>query len=145
MTIPNILLDFHITNFFAISALANFVLIFLLGLYVYFINENNKANRAYSYLCFAISFWALNYYFWQIAVDAPTATFFCHLLMVGSSFIPTTFFHFTLKILNIKEQKKHLLYIAYAFSVFFAILSAFTPYIVSGVGAKFIFPFWPLP
>ncbi|MCQ9208154.1 MAG: ATP-binding protein [Omnitrophica bacterium] len=129
-------------NIFAVSGLINAISVSILGAFVYFKNKTSQINIKYALFCFFVAFWSYNYFLWQIATDTKTALFFSRSLMAGAIFIPISFLHFILILLDLVEQKKKILKLGYFISTIFFILN-FTPYFVKDVGPKLLFPFWP--
>lgn len=64
--------------------------------------------------------------------------------MTGAIFVPVTYLHFVLALLDELPRRKRFLIFSYlVFSIFF--LLDFTPLFVTGVQPELSFPFWPKP
>ena len=64
--------------------------------------------------------------------------------MAGAIFIPVTYFHFVLVLVDLFQKKKKFLILSYF--IFFAFfLSNFTPLFVNRIESLYSFKFWPLP
>ncbi|MFH1856389.1 MAG: histidine kinase N-terminal 7TM domain-containing protein, partial [Candidatus Omnitrophota bacterium] len=131
-------------NLFAGSNLINGIAVFILGVFVYGVNRKSRTNQTYALFCFLITFWSCCYFFWQISATSEKALFFCRMLMAGAIFIPVSFLHFVLILLDLVRQKKIILRVGYLVFFLFLILN-FTPYFVESVSPKLFFPFWPNP
>ena len=115
-----------------------------MGSYVLFKNRRAPLNAAFSFFVFSTGFWSFCYFFWQISLDKAGALFWSRGLMMGAIFIPVSFFHFTLVLLRIYNEKKKLLFLSY-FSSFIFFIANFTPYFVKDVVPRLSFRFWPAP
>jgi hypothetical protein len=65
--------------------------------------------------------------------------------MIGAAFMPSFYFHFITDILKIFEKNKIAVYLSYAYSIFFALISLPTNWFVKGVEHRLFFKFWPVP
>ena len=64
--------------------------------------------------------------------------------MVGAAFIPATFFHFTVNLMEIYKRYKKYVLAFYVLSLMF-ILTDFSSLMVCGVTQRMIFKYWPTP
>lgn len=130
-------------NIYAISGLINALMCSILGLLVYFKNKHGNLNKKYALFCLFVAFWSYGYFFWQIAGTKQAALFWCRVLMAGTIFIPVSFLHFTLILLEAyDERRKAIVKFGYAiFSIF--LIFDFTPLFVKDVTPKLFFNFWP--
>lgn len=129
-------------NIYAISGLINALMCSILGLLVYSKNKHGILNKKYALFCFFVAFWSYGYFFWQISGTKQAALFWCRVLMAGTIFIPVSFLHFTLILLEIYEKRKAIVKFGYAiFSIF--LIFDFTPFFVKDVTPKLFFNFWP--
>ncbi|MFA5746949.1 MAG: histidine kinase N-terminal 7TM domain-containing protein [Candidatus Paceibacterota bacterium] len=131
-------------TYFAFSGLFNCIAGLLIG-FLIFMKDRKKENRLFSYWTFSIAFWSFGYYFWQISTSAESALFWCKFLMIGATFIPVTYLHFTINFLKLPDKNKPLLYFSYALAIFFLAISFATDWFVKGVEARLFFDFWPIP
>ena len=129
-------------TYYAFSALFNFLTSSILGGFVLFKNGRNRTHRAFVTFAATVALWSLAYYFWQVAADAPSALFWCRALMAGAIFIPVTYLHFVLRLLNIPNRKGFLIASYSLFGGF--LLLDLTPLFVSHVEPLLNFPFWPI-
>ena len=98
---------------------------FSLGIFVLARNRHSIVNRTFAFYSFSIAWWSFSQ-IWGIACDKKlTALIWTRIEQVGVFFIPTSFVHFVISLLDIRD-KKWLIRSAYCFSVLFAVLS-FTP------------------
>ncbi len=129
-------------NFYAFSALVNFVTSSVLGIFV-FSKEKNSRNIGFSVFCFFVAFWSISYYFWQISSDEIMAFFWIRALMSGAIFIPVSYLHFVYAFVDVlKKRKKFLVFSYFLFFLFF--IGNFTPYFVSHLEPLMGFRFWPI-
>lgn len=129
-------------NFYAISALVNFITSSTLGIFVFSKSRNSK-NVGFFIFCFFVAFWSITYYFWQISRDEISALFWIRVLMAGAIFIPVAYLHFVYALVDILNKRKKFLVFSYVlFFLFF--LGDFTPYFVSHVEPLLGFKFWPI-
>lgn len=131
-----------INLFFVFSAFLNFVVSLFLGILVYSKNRNKRKSVFFVYYFFAIAFWSLSYYLWQISNNAEEALFWCRILMIGAILIPVFYLNFIIDFLNLYPKKKKIVYLNYFFVIFFLFINS-TPYFVESVSQKSPFMFWP--
>lgn len=129
-------------NFYALSGLINGLASSALGIFVYFRNRKGAVNKYYGLTTLAIGVWSYSYFFWQISTYKPNALFWCRTLMIGAIFIPPTYLHFVLALLDIHKQKKILINFLYIFAFVFFVFD-FTPLLIRDVSPKLSFRFWP--
>ncbi|MGB9598585.1 MAG: histidine kinase N-terminal 7TM domain-containing protein, partial [Minisyncoccales bacterium] len=129
---------------YAFSGLINALFSTFFGFLVYFKDKKSKVNQSFFRFCFAVALWSYGYFFWQLSSGPESALFWSRVLMMGSIFIPSTFFHFVINFLKIFEKEKRKLILAYLLSFFFFIF-IFTPLFVAKVEPILSFPYWPKP
>ncbi|MBI5221181.1 MAG: GAF domain-containing protein [Candidatus Magasanikbacteria bacterium] len=131
-------------NFYAASALINFFTSLSLGGFVFLKNKKGIVNIAFSLFSSSVAFWSFGYFFWQISNNAEMALFWSRVLMAGAVFIPVTYFHFVIVLVELfNKRKKFLVFSYFLFFLFF--LFDFTPFFVNRVEHIFSYRFWPLP
>lgn len=130
--------------FFPFSASVNAFTSFILGLFVYFKNKKSLLNRTFTFFAFSVGFWSFGYFFWQIAGDSKTALLWTRILMAGAIFIPISYFHFVIYLLNIYKEKRKLLIIGYILCGIF-LITDFTSLFIKDVIPKLSFSYWPEP
>ncbi len=130
--------------YYSISALVNAVTSAIFCLVVIIRNPKAQLNRSFSYLALSVTVWAYGYYFWQISNSPDKALFWCRFLMAGAIFLPSTFFHLGVTILE--DGKKYLksYRLAFIFSIVFFCLN-FTSLFIEGVEKRLFFSYWPIP
>ncbi len=131
-------------NYFAVSALINCLISLALGVFALRKGYRKPVTASYAYLAFSVSLWSIGYTFWQTANDAPSALFWCRVLMMGAVLIPVLDFNFTLWLTNKYRDHRLASYFSYCLAAAF-LLSNLGPFIVDGVTPKLFFPFWPTP
>jgi len=129
-------------TFYAVIALINAVAASILGPVVYFKNRKKIVNKTFGLFCFFVAIWSYFYFLWQISTTASDALFWSRALMVGAIFIPISYFHFILGLLNKIQEKKKILITGYLVFFFFFLLN-FTSLFVKSVTPKLNFNFWP--
>ncbi|MBN1794708.1 MAG: GAF domain-containing protein [Candidatus Omnitrophica bacterium] len=115
-----------------------------MGIFVFIKNRKRAQYVIYVLFCFSIAVWSFFYYAWQIADNADTALFCTRGLMAGAIFIPIFYLHHILALLGQHRKQRKLVRSGYIFGCIF-LLSDFTPFFITGVSPKLIFPFWPNP
>lgn len=131
-------------NYYAFSALVNFISGLLAGIFVYFYNRKSRINRSFALFSFLIAAWSFGYFFWQISNTSDSALFWSRALMVGAVFAAPAYLSLALALTDLYERKKIILIASYLiFSVFFFL--NFTPLFVNHVEPIAGFPFWPMP
>ena len=130
--------------FYTITGLINAVISGILGVFVYFKNRRDAVNRTFAQFCLAVVVWSYGYFMWQISMTPEGALFWSRGLMMGSIFIPITFFRFVITFLKILQKEKRKLVTGY-FLAFFLFVSNFTSLFVDRVEPALSFPFWPKP
>lgn len=129
-------------NFYAISALVNFITSSVFGIFVLSKNKNSK-NISFFIFCFFVAFWSSAYFFWQISQTPEAALFWTRVLMAGAIFIPVAYLHFVYALVEILDRRKKFLIFSY-FLFFIFLLTDFTPYFVSHIEPALKFKFWPI-
>lgn len=126
----------------AFSGFINCFLILILGIFVYFRNKSKKENLIFFLFSLALSFWQLNYGFWQTVQNEEKSIFFLRLLMVGSIFSSIFLYHLGLILLNLEGRRKKSLILLYSIS-FLIIFLIFTPFFISKIKTYSFYPYWP--
>lgn len=103
---------------------------FLLGIFI-FLSKKSWINfvGSITYYCCAIWFFG---YFMLFSTANPTTTFWSRFVYVGVVFIAPGFFHFSVTLLKLDNQRKYVP-LAYLISLFFLCLDLFTDYFVIGL------------
>lgn len=131
--------------FFIISAVINAITSISLGIFVYFQNPRKKLNLYFSLFAISVALWSMGYFAWQTAKDAETAVIWLRVLMAGAVFIPVSYFHFVVTLVELSRRLRTLLIGGYVFAFVFVPLTLFTDSVVNDVAPKLWFPFWPQP
>lgn len=131
-------------TYYSISAFINFLVSFLLGIFVLHKNRKEKLNRILSFWCFTVAFWSFFYFIWQIETKEQMALLWTRLLMLGAVWVPVAFLQTVVIFLKIEKEKKYLIIFSYALSSVFTLL-LFTPLMVKKVEPIAGFEFWPKP
>jgi len=126
----------------AFSGFINCFLILILGIFVYFRNKSKKENQIFFLFSLALSFWQINYGFWQIAQSEEESLFFLRLLMIGSIFSSVFLYHLGLILLNLQKKRRKSLIWLYSIS-FLIIILIFTPFFISKTKAYSFYSYWP--
>jgi len=128
--------------YFPYSGLVNAITSIFLGLFVLTRNPHSSTNRSFSYFAFSVGFWSCCYFVWQLSKSPEAALFWCRTLMVGAIFIPSTFFHFCVTLVNQQKKYFRVIIVWYLVSIVFLALD-FTPLFVQDVRPRLIFAYWP--
>ncbi len=131
-------------NFYAVSALINALTSIILGLFVYLKDYRAKVSRSFALFCFAVAFWSVGYYFWQLANNLSSALFWLKFLMAGAIFVPVFYLQFVLHFLDRYREGKRILFLGYVVFLFFFFLN-FTDYFIKEATPELSFKFWPHP
>lgn len=130
-------------SYYALSGLINGLTCTILGIFIFSKNPKRIVNRCFGlYYTLSISTWDYSYFFWQIAKEAETALFWTRTLTLSAIFIPPAVLHFTIHWLDIYKPTRKWVYLGYAISVIFGVIS-YTNLLVPGVEQKMVFEFWP--
>jgi hypothetical protein len=130
--------------FYAITGLINGVGSAFVGLFVWLKNKKEILNKIFGLMCLSIVVWSFSYFIWQMSTTKESALFWPRALMAGSIFIPVTYLHVILVLLNLHRTKKRFLVSSYIFALALFALN-FTPLIVKNVAPELYFPYWPKP
>jgi len=134
-----------LTNYFFWSGLFMSLTSLIPGLIIFLRDPGGIKNRRFFIFSLSVFFWAGPYTVWQTATNAETALFWSRVLMVGAIYIAVSFFHFTVRLLELREQKySYLIKAGWVYFSLFQILN-FTPYFYSHVEPVAGIPFWPMP
>lgn len=129
-------------NLYAVPPIITGVLIFIIGLIVYFNNRKAKANIIFSLFCLSMVVWLFGFCMMYLSGDdALWALRWARLGFIGIGFIPILAFHFILVFTNKPNHKLLIptLYVAGAISV----LAGQTDLVYSGVG-RYFWGFYPV-
>jgi signal transduction histidine kinase len=130
-------------TFYAIAALINAITSLILGSFVFFKNRKNLTNHTFILLSFAVFFWSVFYFIWQISTDHDSALFYTRMLSIGSTMIPIFYLHWVLSFLNLKNlRSKIILRLGYLTTLIFLCFS-FSPIFIRDVEPIMVFSFWP--
>lgn len=131
-------------TYYSISALINFSVSFLLGIFVIYKNFHSRLNRALFFWCLTVASWSFFYFLWQIESQEPKALLWTRLLMLGAIWVPIAYFRVVAIFLNIEKEQKKFIYFIYILSSIFTVL-LLTPLMVKEVDPIAGFQFWPQP
>jgi len=133
-------MEFTILNAFTfLSSL----LIFLLGLFVFFKGEKSIVIRTFFRFTITIFVWLICYSLAYLFKDTSLKLLLFKGGYIGVIFIPVTWYHFTISFLH-KENKKliNFLLLGYAFAIFFILLILFSNLFVTGL-FKYVWNYYP--
>ena len=131
-------------NIYAVSALLNGLAATLLGGFVVSRGLSDPRHRTFGMYCFSIAIWGFFYCGWQLAETASSALIWVRICMMGAIFIPVTYFHHVLVLLDQVAHYRRILLGFYLVAGTF-LLTDFTPLFIQTVESKLSFPFWPIP
>lgn len=102
-----------------------------------------KLYRIFALYSFSIAWWSFSQIGLIISKKVSDALFWARIEEIGVLFIPTTFVHFIITLLDLKN-KKWLLKTSYLLSIFFVLFS-FSPYVIRNAKPKFFVRYWSEP
>ncbi|MFQ5454668.1 MAG: ATP-binding protein [Nitrospirota bacterium] len=119
-------------NPYLFPPLTTSILFFLYGVYLCSKNIKSSVNNTFTLFLMSLAIWLSGYSVIYSTSNYNDAIFWGKYLYIGVIFIPTTFYHFTVELLKIKEQKK-IVVIAYLISSIFLIFLFSTDWFVKGL------------
>ena len=128
--------------YYPLSALINAVTSLLVCVYVLVKGYRALLNRTVAAYAAGVSLWSFCYFIWQLAKDAPSALFWCRVLMFWAIIIPAVFFHLSVTVIERNRYFKQQIKLAYLLCSIFLVLD-FTSFIVLDVRPRLFFLFWP--
>jgi two-component system nitrogen regulation sensor histidine kinase GlnL len=123
-----------------VTAFLNALSSVVLGLSVLFKDPGKRQNHLFSWFTVSFAAWSFFYLFWQFAETADQALFYSRMLLGCSTFIPISYYHFVSRLTGNSGRLE--IRIGYVFAVIIAGFTL-TPYLVSHVEPKMMFPYWP--
>jgi len=112
----------------------------VLGLSVLFKGPGKRQNHLFAWFTASFAAWSFFYLLWQFAQTADQALFYTRMLLGCSAFIPISYFHFVSRLTGHSSRLE--IRIGYVVAVIIAGFTL-TPYLVTHVEPKMMFPFWP--
>lgn len=126
-------------NIFAFSSLLNFILPFLLGIFMLCKWEGNKIRILWGCFCLITSIWGLGGYKFSTAISPKDAFLWWQIAYICVILSPPMYYHFVYIFLELhKRYHKLILVIAYALAGIFLALNFFRPDLFLG-DVKFVF------
>ena len=130
-------------NYYALSGLFNFIILFALSIFVFSKNPKSRTNQTSSLWTFTVAAWSLFYFLWLSAEKSYQAEFYLRILMLFVIFIPSAFTHFILTFLKLDFNKRinfgnYLISFLLAFTVY-------TQLFANDIGPFLVFPYWLKP
>ncbi len=114
-------------------------MILAIGYFVYIKDKKSESNSSFLFVCFATYMWLFSY----SIMFSTKSLLWGKIGYIGVIFIPVTFFHFTICLLNFQKQKK-LVGICYLIGMFFVALLFCTDLLIDGLrplrDGLFIYP-----
>ncbi len=129
---------------FAISAFLNGLAAIGLAAFIYFRSPRDPRHWTFGLLGISTAIWSFGYFAWQISASEAYALFNLRLLMAGAIFIPITFLHHVLYLLQKENSWKNVITWNYIVGGIFLVFDA-TPLYIQGVQQISIFPHWGVP
>ena len=113
----------------------------IIGYFIFYKNKKSETNIAFSLECLAVFIWLFCYSIMFTTKDLLWGK----LGYVGVIFIPITFYHFTVSLLNLNMQKK-MIWVCYLIGGFFVYLLFKTDLLISGLITHkrnlYVYPKW---
>ncbi|MCM8781244.1 MAG: ATP-binding protein [Candidatus Omnitrophica bacterium] len=119
-------------NLFSIPFLLSGIYLLGLGTLIALKQKTSKVKLICSLTYFSCSIWQLGYFMLNVTLNKPTSLFWAKFAYTGVVFIATTFYHFTVELLNLKRERIFV-FLSYLISSFFLIIVLFTDKLVSGL------------
>lgn len=104
---------------FTISYLITGLLLLVLAIFVYNRDRQNALNITFALYSLSIGWWSIFSMFMINATSEPVATIWDKICLIGTMFIPGTFFHFISTFLGYSKKYKSVIKINYLISIFF--------------------------
>lgn len=129
---------------FAISGLLNGLAAIGLAAFIYFRSPRDPRHWTFGLFGISTAIWSFGYFAWQISDTEVYALFNLRLLMAGAIFIPITFLHHVLCLLQKTDAWKHAIKWNYLVGGIFLVFDA-TPLYIQQVQPISVFPYWGVP
>jgi signal transduction histidine kinase len=131
-------------SFYALSALTNAIVTFILGSIVLSKSLKNKTNLLFSILAFDVSLWSITYFIWQTSINSQDSLFWTRALMFFAIFIPPIYIHFVFSLAGVVKEKFKLICFNYLYFTVFAIFNLSSSLFISHVEPVLSFKYWPM-
>jgi two-component system nitrogen regulation sensor histidine kinase GlnL len=131
-------------EFFAICGLLNGVAAIGLAAFVYFRAPKDPRHWTFGLFGISTAVWSFGYFTWQISDSEAFALLNLRILMAGAIFIPITFLHHVLYLLQKEKACWSTIRWNYVVGGIF-LITDFTPFFIQGVRPISVFPFWGVP
>ena len=131
-------------TFWALSGLVNGLAATGLTLLVYSRDPHEIRHRTFGYFGVSVALWSFAYFAWQLADTRETSLLLARMFMVGAIFIPVTYLHHILVLLNLVDRYKITLRASYGLAVLFLIANTSSAF-VADVQPALSFVYWPRP
>ncbi len=118
-------------NIYAFPPLISFILVFAIGLYVFFYNLKSRVHLTFGALCFSSAWWLFCFSLMYLSKDSETALGWARIGFLGIIFIPVFAYHFIVDFID-SVWGKRIVILAYLLTIPSIVLSR-TDYIYSGV------------
>ncbi|MBU1124910.1 MAG: hypothetical protein KKC84_02700, partial [Candidatus Omnitrophica bacterium] len=124
-------------SFYALTGWFTSVTALLIGVFVYAKNSSGEVHRRWGILNLFISFWSFFLGLMFVSSEPRIGLMWSRLLMIGAIFIPPTFYHFVLSLLELKPKQHFKTILVGGYTVaFFLLLLAPTPLFVKSASYK---------
>jgi len=123
-----------------VTAFLNALSSVVLGLSVLFKDPGKRQNHLFSWFTVSFAAWSFFYLLWQFAETPERALFYTRMLLGCSTFIPISYYHFVSRLTGNSNRLE--IRIGYVAAIIIAGFTL-TPYLVSHVEPKMMFPYWP--
>ena len=129
---------------FAISGLLNGLAAIGLASFIYFRSPKDPRHWTFGLFGISTAIWSFGYFAWQISDSEAYALFNLRLLMAGAIFIPITFLHHVVYLLEKENSWKTIIKWNYFVGCIFLAFDA-TPFYIQYVQPISLFPYWGVP
>ncbi len=100
-----------------------------------------RQNLIFSFFGASVCWWSFSYIMWQLSDSVESATFWCRMLVFGSTFIPVAYLEFVYNLTG--DQRKRIIQVGYLSSLIIS-LGNFSNLVVDRVEPVMDFEYWPI-
>ncbi len=118
---------------YAVPLAVTALLIVILGLVVVWRENASLIGRAFLWMTLAVALWLAAYSAMYSTDEIAVAHSWAKLALCGVAFIPATLYHFSARVLRQYEQRRRIVQIVWAVTLFFSVLALASNYLVPGV------------
>ena len=129
-------------EYFILSAYINTFTSMACCIFILSSNLKSKINQSFVYFTLAIAFWAALRPLWMVGPNKTEVLFFMRISMIAAIFIPITFLHFTVHLINEYEKHKNTIYALYTIGLLIA-STGFSRLFITVGEQRLVFDYFP--